>query len=327
MPRQPRSARPITVAVTGAAGSLGQRVLPRLLASPGIARVLSLDLSAPALSDPKLDALELDLTHPAASQALAAALAERKVQVVLHLAFFSSSLRDPAYAHELEAIGTSHLLAGCAAGGVKSVVMSSTTMVYGASQANPNFLAEDRPLPQRAQSRYVADKIEAERQVQHFRRSHAGLRSTVLRLAPVVGPNTENIFTRFLRRPLAPMVLGYDPLIQCLHEDDAAEAMLCAVLARQSGDFNVAGRGVLPLSQVIALAGSRPVKIPLPFGSAALKALGALGVAAVPPSMLDYLRFLWVADGSAAWRALGFKPRYSSREAVLAFAMGRRAAA
>ncbi len=327
MPAKSRARDALVLGVTGASGSLGRLILPRLLESPKIGRVLALDLVEPERKDPKLQFAAIDLTRPGCTEDLARHLSAGKVQALIHLAFFSNPVRDGAYAHEVEAVGTAQVLAACVQAGVRRFTMVSTTMVYGASPGNPGFLTEDRPLTFHAPNRYVADKVEAERQVQRFRQSHPSLRSCVLRLAPVVGPNVDNPVTRYLGRAIAPVVLGFDPLIQFLHEDDVAEAVLLCALKGFRGDLNVTGRGALPLSVAVRTAGARPVPLPIPFAAAALRALNALGVLAVPPALLDYLHYPWIADGSRAERELGFKPRFSSREALLSFAQSRRARA
>jgi UDP-glucose 4-epimerase len=47
-----------------------------------------------------------------------------------------------------------------------------------------------------------------------------------------------------------------------------------------------------------------------------ISALEAAGVSAVPPTLLDFLRFPCIADGQRAVRELGFVPRYTAREAA-----------
>ncbi len=313
------------VAVTGAIGYLGRLVLPRLLASPRVGRVLALDLAAPEAEDPRLSFAATDLSRSDSGRDLTAALRDFRADVVVHLAFFTSPVRDAAFAHEVEVAGTGQVLAACAGAGVRRLVMSSTTLVYGAAPNHPNFLDELRPLPERAASPFVADKIEAEQQVRAFRRSHPDLRSVVLRFAPLLGPTIQSPITRYLGGPVAPVLMGHDPLVQCVHEDDAADAVVLSVLAEASGDYNVCGRGVVPLSTALRLSGARALPLPLPLARLTLEGLNATGVTAVPTHMLDYLRFLWVADGSRAERDLGFKPRYGTREALLSFAQARSA--
>jgi UDP-glucose 4-epimerase len=43
------------------------------------------------------------------------------------------------------------------------------------------------------------------------------------------------------------------------------------------------------------------------------------GVGEAPSGFLDYARFLFVADGEKARRELGFEPRFTSRDALMAY--------
>ncbi|MFN7134254.1 MAG: NAD-dependent epimerase/dehydratase family protein, partial [Myxococcales bacterium] len=279
--------KPLTVAVTGANGAMGRVVLPRLLASESVERVLALDLAAPELQDERVEFAPIDLTRPTADRDIVQALDGQRIDALVHLAFFSSQIRNGAYAHEVEALGTVHVLSACAEAKIRRLVMSGTTAVYGASPKNPNFLTEDAPLHGNPRSRFVSDKVEAEHQVRRFCQRHPGFEATILRFAPVLGPTVQNPMTRFLQRSVAPVVFGYDPLMQFVHEEDAAEAVLLALLAERTGAFNIVGRGVLPLSNSIRLAGGMPMPIPHPWARATLKTLSAAGILSTPPALLD----------------------------------------
>lgn len=315
--------KPLTVAVTGANGAMGRVVMPLLLASDQVERVIALDLAAPDFEDDKLTFAPIDLTRPTADRDIVHGLDNAPVDTLIHLAFFSSQIRNGAYAHEVEALGTVHVLTACAEARIPRLIMSSTTALYGASPKNPNFLGEEAPLAGTPRSRYISDKVEAENQVRRFREKNPGFKAAVLRFAPVLGPTVENPMTRFLARSVAPVVLGYDPLMQFLHEEDAAEAVMLALLGGGDGPYNIVGRGVLPLTNAIRLAGGIALPIPHPWARATLKTFSTAGLLATPPAFLDFIRYLWVADGARAEAGLGFKPRFSSREAVLSFALSR----
>jgi UDP-glucose 4-epimerase len=141
---------------------------------------------------------------------------------------------------------------------------------------------------------------------------------TVFRFAPVLGPTADNPATRFFRRPLAPTLLGFDPLWQAVHEEDACAALLHVLQRPSAGVFNVVSREVLPLSAMIGLAGSRPLPLPAPLARAILQGLNAAGITATPPTLLDYLHYAWVADGARCRDVLGFEPRHSARDALQA---------
>ena len=315
--------RPLTVAITGARSVLGHRLRERLEASDRVHRIVCLDLEdEPGLRGKKTAFERLDLTHPSTASSLAEVLRGTHATALVHLAFLSSPVRDPAYAHELEAIGTLHVFTACESAGVDDIVMSSSTVVYGASATNPSLLTEDRSLLGNPRSRWVCDRVEAEAQARRFAEAHPATNVSVLRMAAVLGTGIDNPLTRLLNQTVVPTLWGYDPLFQLLHPDDAVLALETALLARQGGVFNVAGEGVLPLSGLIRTCGSIPFPLPHPLARTLIRALDTLGFANVATSLIDYLRYAWVADTRRAREVLGFRPRYSTRAVAMDFARG-----
>jgi UDP-glucose 4-epimerase len=310
----------LVVAVTGPRSAIGRRLRERLDQIPEVSRILCVDLEPDSVDRPKSSFARVDLTQPAASGQLSEVLKSEGVQALVHLAFLSRTIRDPSYAHELEAIGTLQVFAACEAASVSQIVMVSSTTVYGASPSNPNQLSEERALLGNPRSRWVCDKVEAEGQARRFAATHPDAKVAVLRLAPLIGPGVDNPITRLLSQRFVPTLWGYDPLVQTLHPADATLALETALLGRASGVFNIAGEGVLPLSSVIRLCGSTPLPLPHTLARTLVRALAALGIANVPPSLVDYLRYSWVADGKRAKDVLGFRPRYSTRSVVMDFA-------
>src|SRR6185436_15090753 len=168
-------------------------------------------------------------------------------------------------------------------------------------------------------SRFVNDKLRAEKQVQRFAKEHPGVEVCILRFAPILGPTISNMYTRFLTRPIAPLMLGRDPLMQFVHEQDAAYALQRAVESRATGPFNIVGKGVLPYTTVLALLGRVPVPMPQVVARQLSKVLWATQLVGSPPSFLDFLLYLCVADGAKARRELGFAPRLSIKRTILDF--------
>jgi UDP-glucose 4-epimerase len=213
-----------------------------------------------------------------------------------------------------------HVLNAARRTNVRKVVMRSHTFLYGAYPTNPNYLTEAHPLRARRAEPFFADKIAAEADALRFSDQTRGRIVTVLRTAPVLGPNVRSYLTQYLGRRVVPTILGFDPLWQFLHEADAVAAFKLALDRDAPGVFNVVGDGVLPLSTVVKLAGRVAVPVPRSVAKALVGALWLTQVAEAPPSMLDYLQYLCVADGERAKRELGFSPAYTTRESLLDFA-------
>src|SRR5262249_34180251 len=258
-------------------------------------------------------------TLPTADADLASLLQREKVDTVLHAAFLSSPTHQVAWAHELEDIGTMHVLNACAEARIAKLVVSSTTLVYGPSPQNPNFLTEDHEPRGNPQWPFIQDKVSAELQVRRFRKENPETRVSVLRAAPILGPTVQNFLTRFFSRPVAPVLMGYDPLLQFVHETDAIDAFKLALDGDFPGVFNILGDGVLPYSTVLAPMGKLPLPMPTFVAKSVARALWATQIVSEPPAFLNLLRFLCVADGTKARAVMGFLGRYDIKSTILDF--------
>jgi UDP-glucose 4-epimerase len=320
----PPNAKLRSVAVTGACGFLGSNLIGMLEQDERVRRIVAIDLKPAPTGGEKTRSYEVDLTQPAAEARVAEILAAERVDTVAHLAFLSSPTYATAWAHELESIGTMHVAVAAGHAQVRKFVLWSLTWLYGARPSNPNFLTEKHALRAPSGEPFFADKIDAEDQARKLAQRSPGTAVTILRTAPILGPTVHNALTRYFARKLVPTMMGFDPLVQFLHEADAIAATHLAVMRDAPGTFNVVGDGVLPLSMAIKLAGRIAVPIPHPVA----ETIAALGWVAqfveAPPSFLRYLRFLCVADGRRAGAGMGFRPAYSSRDAVLDFAGAQR---
>jgi UDP-glucose 4-epimerase len=307
------------VAVTGAVGYIGAELIRRMEEDRRYYKVLAIDVRKPAFPLEKTQFHRIDLTLPTADADVAQVLTEEKVDTVVHAAFLGSPTHNSAWAHELESIGTVHVLNACAEARVRKFILSSITAVYGASPSNPNFLGEDHPLRGHESSRFINDKVEAERETQRYARENPDTVVTVLRAAPAIGPRANNYVTRFFSRPVAPVLMGYDPLLQFVHEQDLIDAFKLAVDEDANGAFNIVGDGVLPYSTVLALMGRLPLPVPHFLARPLVSALWATQVIDAPPTFLDFLRYLCIADGSRAKDKLCFRPRYDIRATIQDF--------
>jgi len=312
------------VAVVGASSFLGGNLIALLEEDYRTRRIIALDSDARATRSSKTRAYPFDLTDPKADARLAEVLAAERVDTLVHVSFLSAPSYAAAWAHELESVGTRHAMVAARHAQVRKVVLWSQTVLYGAHPSNPNFLTEQHPLRASRKEPFFADKMEAEAEVLRFADRVPGSVVTILRTAPLLGPTVQNYLTRFLSRRIVPTMMGFDPLLQFVHEVDAIAAFKLAIDRNVPGIFNIVGDGVLPLSTVIKLAGRVAAPIPHPLAETAIAVGWMAQLADAPPSFLKYLRFLCVADGKKAWETMGFRPAYTTREALLDFTSAQR---
>ncbi len=305
------------IGMTGGAGFLGGLLLKRLSDVPSIREIHVFDVKPPEVPSSKFIFHRLDLTRDNADSTLAELLIKHEIKTFVHSALFSGPGRNKSAHRETESIGTFHILNAVAEAGIEKLLVHSDTFVYGAHPQHPNFLNEDTPL--RLQGpHFVRARVDVEKQIQEFARDYRNVSVTVLRFASVLGPNSPNIRARYFLVGLVPKVMGYDPLLQFIHEDDAVRASLLALTHEARGVFNIVGRGVLPLSTGIHLSGKIPVPVATPICRKVFSLGFYLRLWDLPAEMVPFFQYLCVADGRKAEQMLNFKAQYSSRQALRA---------
>jgi UDP-glucose 4-epimerase len=304
------------ILVTGVAGYWGAKVAAHLK-DEGTCRIIGVSAEPPEKEHNGLDFILADVRNPLLVELLRA----EGVNTVCHLAFEHSTRRSET-AFDANVMGTSKLLGACAEAGVRKVVLKSSTMVYGARPTNSAFLTEERSLRGSRRYGYVRDMTEVEEFCNGFRRREPEMVLTVLRFCSIVGPSVDTPMTRFLRSWRAPSLMGFDPMMQIIHEDDVVAALIQAVRRDVSGVFNVAAEEPLPLSRIRGLVGKPPISVFHPFATWGVGLAGSAGHAVERhlPMDPDYLRYSWVGDLTRMREDLEFEPRYTAGEALREFA-------
>jgi UDP-glucose 4-epimerase len=229
-----------------------------------------------------------------------------------------SATTSPSKAHENNVIGTMNILAACSAHGspVRKVVFKSSTHFYGCEQDDPAFFDETMGGLQGPRTPIERDIVEAEASLAEFAERKPEVSVSILRFANVLGPSVRTSHVDLLSLPAVPLILGFDPRYQFVHEDDVVHALEHAVVHDLPGVFNVAGDGVLALTEVAGLLGKPYAPVLPPWGTGlAASVLRRMGVR-IPSEMLAQLRFGRGVD-NRRFKAAGFRYQHTSRETVL----------
>ncbi len=306
------------VLVTGVSRDLGRRFAVSMAEHPSVDRVIGVDVVPPRGDLGDVSFVRADIRNPI----IAKVIAKEDVDTVVHMSVIATpgSAGGRHTMKELNVIGTMQLLAACQkAPGLRHLVVKSTTTVYGASSRDPAMFTEDMEPRRAHQSGYSKDAAEVEGYVRGFARRRPDVRVALLRAANVMGPGVASPITSYFRLPVIPTILGFDPRMQFLHPQDLNDVLRHAALSDASGTFNVAGDGVLMLSQAIRRLQRPSVALPA-------FAVGGLGSALRSARMADFspeqLRFLTYGRGVDTTRmrdVLGFTPAYRTDEAFADF--------
>ncbi|MFF9480996.1 NAD-dependent epimerase/dehydratase family protein [Streptomyces sp. NPDC014733] len=316
------------VLVTGVARQLAGRLVRRILRDPAVERVIGVDAVVPAQLPAGAEFLQADIRHPA----IARVLAETGVDTVVHMDVNSTppGRRGSRTAvKETNVIGTMQLLGACQkAPRVQRLVVKSSTGVYGSAPRDPAVFGEDTPPKSLPSGGFAKDVVEVEGYVRGFARRRPDVAVCVLRFANVLGPCADSPLAEYFSLPVLPTVLGYDPRLQFVHEEDALAALLIAASAPRpgtlnSGTFNIAGDGVLLLSQTARRLGRPTLPLLLPAVTWAGAALRAVGVTDFSPEQIRLLTHGRVVRTTQMRETLGFDPQYTTAETFAEFARSR----
>ena len=315
--RQGRSAAS-TIAVTGARGELGARLLTRLAASGEVAKLVGIDIQRGTA--PGVTWRIADVRDPTLASRL------KGVDTVVHLAAdrFGDGSADERRAINVR--GTEVVLDAATSAGVTRVVLVTSAMVYGAVPGSAVPLAEDTPVRAEADAGLVGDWVEVERAVARLRDREGAPSVVVVRPAPVVGPVADGLLPRLFEAPRLLALRDGHPHWQFCHVDDLVAALEWAALGRVSGEVTVGCDGWLTQREVEQVSGMRSIVVPAAMAFATAERLQRVGVLPAPASELHYLAHPWVI-GSQQLRAAGWEPAWDNAGALRAHldALGSRA--
>jgi nucleoside-diphosphate-sugar epimerase len=295
--------------VAGAAGVVGQQLLPRLTAQGH-------QVTATTRNPAKVERLRALGAEPAIvdgldAMAVGEAVARAEPEVVIHqMTSLAGALslrrfdRVFAVTNRLRTQGTDHLLAAASAAGVRRFIVQSYT---GWPNIREGGLVktEDDPLdpsPPRAQRESLAAIRHLERVVP----AAAPMEGIVLRYGSFYGPGASDEFVGLIRRRMVPIIGDGAGIWSFLHISDAAAATVAALEHGTPGVYNVVDDDPASVAEwlpfLAATVGARaPYRVPVWLGRLAA---GEVGV-----SVMTQIR------GSAntkAKRELGWQPAWPS---------------
>jgi len=303
------------VLITGLSTYWGGRLAQALEQDPAIETVIGIDRRPPKLALERTEFVQVSDAHSLIRRIVDAAEIDTIVDTRLVV---DSIVTSRARAHENNVIGTMNVLA--AAGGpsspVRKLVFKSSARYYGSEQDDPAFFTEQMRRPHAPGTPIERDICEAEANVSDFRHKNPETTVSVLRFANALGPDLKTSWQSYLHLPVIPTILGFDPRVQFIHEDDMANCLEHAVKYDLDGTFNCAADGVLALSEVVDLLGKTMVPVLPPWGTAlAAQGLRRAGVP-IQSEMLPSLRFGRALD-NRRYKATGFVYQHTTRETVL----------
>jgi UDP-glucose 4-epimerase len=239
------------------------------------------------------------------------------VRAVVHLGVMHDPRASRKEAYTWNVVAFQKLLEYITQYSVPKLVLLSSATVYGPSPENPQFLTEEAPLLGAQSFSEIRDLVEVDMLAQSFFWKHPEIETVILRPCHILG-TVHNAPSNYLRLERPWGLLGFDPMIQVIHEKDVAFAMELALEPGVRGIFNLKGPGEIPLSRVFRILGKSPMRIPTTVAHPLLKRMWDFRLTHFPTPELDHIRYVCMVDDSRARDILGFRPRFSLEDTVRA---------
>ena len=237
------------VFVTGSSSHLAAALLPRLCSTPEVERVTGIDLRPARFQHSKFHAMQTDIRNPR----LEGWLAGHDALIHLAAVVLRGRMPEPEM-FDINVNGGHKVFHAARAAGLKRLIHMSSAAVYGGGV----HLGEDAPLKALPGFLYARHNAHLERLLEiEF--------PECVRLRPhlICGPNAQPLLRRLLRQPCYLSLPEPYPLLQCVHEDDVAQAVLLALAREVRGPFNLAVEDNFSLREVIRRRHRLAVPLPL----------------------------------------------------------------
>jgi UDP-glucose 4-epimerase len=307
-PSDPREPPPILI--TGICGRLGRR-LARLLHRER--SVVGIDRRAFEGRPKDIQHFQIDIRRKKTQDIFR----QQSFAAVVHLGVMHDPRASQAEHHSWNVAGFQRLLEFVAQYNVPKLVVLSSSNVYGPRPDNPQFIDEDAPLLGGAAFSEIRDLIEVDMLAQSFFWKRPETETVILRPAHILG-GVRNAPSNYLRLKVIPTLMGFDPMVQVIHQDDVVTAIGCALRPGIRGIYNLAGPPPLPLSRLIGLTGRTRVAIPHFLAQSVIKRLWSFRATSFPAPELDHIRYVCMVDDRRAREVLGYTHAHEIAETVRA---------
>jgi len=298
------------ILIAGIAGGIAQKLALELVARGH--HVVGIDVRPWHGAPSTVEVHRVDLRKRAAEDVFRKA----RPQAVVHMATVAqlgANIEDRA---RINLGGTQALFEHCKNYGVEQCVIVGRHTYYGAGADTALYHRETEPPQALGEFPELADLVAADLFAVAALWQKPQLTTSVLRICYSLGPLGQGTLASFLRGRAVPMVMGFDPLFQYLHEDDVIQALILSIEKKLRGVFNVAGPQPVPLSALAHEVGRHV----LPMPEFMLRTmLGRFGLPKLAAGALNHIKYPVVVDASAFRAATGFVHKHDELSTARAF--------
>ena len=295
------------ILVTGAAGALAQQVIKKLRATCDLVAV---DFREQVYLGDDIPSYCIDFNK----RVFEDLFRRYHFDGVIHLGRVQSSELTRMRRYNANVLGTQKLLDLSHKYGIRRIIVLSTYHVYGAVAYNPALIDEAAPLKSAGLSADLIDSVELENLANIYLWRYPELNITILRACNIVGPGVRNTMSSLLASERAPVLAGFSPMMQFIHIDDMAEAIVLTLNKPVKGVFNVAPHDWVAYQQALKLCGCKRIPIPSIPPVVPKMIASLLKLRSFPPYLLAFFKYPVVIDGRSFAKEFKFTPKRPLKE-------------
>lgn len=296
-----------TILVTGSAGALAQQVINQLKDS---CRIVAVDFREQVYLGDDIPSYCIDFNK----RVFEDLFRKYSFDGVIHLGRIMTSQETRMRRYNANVLGTQKLFELSHKYSVKQVTVLSTYHVYGAIAYNPALIDEDAPLKAAELTMDLVDSVELENLANIYLWKYPDLHITILRPCNIVGPGVRNTISLLLSSKYAPVLAGFSPMMQFIHIDDMAEAIVLAHRKNVAGIYNVAPEDWVSYQEALQLSGCTRIQMPSVPPSLPRMISKIMGLKSFPVYLLNYFKYPVVIDARLFKKTFGFKPKKQLQE-------------
>jgi nucleoside-diphosphate-sugar epimerase len=300
------------ILVTGSASHLARALLPRLLANPQVRKVIGIDWRVGRFTHPRYRHVLMDVRAPELGKVM------KGVDALVHLAFvvmprdLGARRHDREWIRDINVNGSRNVFTQAAALGVARLIHCSSAAVYDLNTPYKGAIPESHPRGTFPGFAYAEDAIAVEDWLDRFERDQPQAQLIRLRPQAIIGPHAQPFVNRLLGSHFYPLLPDPQPLMQCVHEDDVAQAIELALATGARGAFNLAPADSTTFKESRRLLTHSPLALSLATTETLLRLGWRLLRIGTDPAWLATIRYNLVLHSRRARKELGWQPRYDT---------------
>ncbi len=296
--------------VTGIVGRLGRRLARQLHRER---TVIGLDRREFADRPKDIEHLPIDIRRKKARDTFR----RPDVGALVHLGVMHNPRGNSEEHHSWNVAGFQKLLEYVRDYDVPKLVLVSSANVYGPRPDNPQFLTEEAPLLGAGAFSDMRDLVTLDMLAQSFFWKYPRTETVILRPTHILG-TVKNAPSNYLRLQVVPTLMGFDPMIQAVHQDDLVDAIRLALAPGVRGIFNIGGPPPVPLSQALRVLGRASLPLPFSIAKLGVERMWRWRMTSFPAPELDFIRYVCMVDDTRARQVLGYEPRFDIEQTLRA---------